>query len=79
VSGISGNGVLATIKFKSVSVGDPVPLHLVDVELFDSSGSPILHEVLDGTVTVIPEFTSMCVFVTLVIASLFGVLVGKRA
>jgi len=79
VSGISGSGVLATIKFKSVSVGDSVPLHFVDVELFDSSGSPIPHEVLDGTVIVIPEFTSMFVFLTLVIASLFGILVGKRA
>jgi hypothetical protein len=79
VSGISGSGVLATIKFKSVSVGDSVPLDLVDVELFDSSGSPIPHEVFDGTVIVIPEFTSMFVFLTLVIASLFGILVGKRA
>ena len=79
VSGVSGSGVLATIKFKSVSLGDSVPLHLVDVEPFDSSGSPIPHEVLDGTVTVIPEFTSMFVFLTLIIASLFGILVGKRA
>jgi len=79
VSGISGNGTLATIKFESVSVGDSVPLDLVDVELFDSGGSPIPHEVLDGTVTVIPEFTSMFVFLALVIASLFVVLVGKRA
>jgi hypothetical protein len=79
VSGISDSGVLATIKFKSVSVGDSVPLDLVDVELFDSSGSPIPHEVFDGTVTVIPEFTSMFVFLALVIASLFVVLVGKRA
>jgi len=79
VSGVSGSGVLATIKFESVSVGDSVPLDLVDVELFDSGGSPIPHEVLDGTVTVILEFTSMFVFLTLIIASLFGILVGKRA
>jgi len=79
VSGVSGSGVLATIKFESVSLGDSVPLDLVDVELFDSGGSPIPHEVLDGTVIVIPEFTSMFVFLTLVIASLFGILVGKRA
>ena len=79
VSGVSGSGVLATIKLKSLAAGDSVPLHLVDVELFDSSGSPIPHEVLDGTVSVIPEFTSMFVFLTLIIASLFGILVGKRA
>lgn len=79
VSGISGSGVLATIKFESVSLGDSVPLDVVDVELFDSGGSPIPHEVFDGTVTVIPEFTSMFVFLTLIIASLFGILVGKRA
>jgi len=79
VSGIGGGGVLATIKFKSLAVGDSVPLHLVDVELSDSGFSPIFHEDFDGTVTVIPEFTSMVVFLTLVIASLFGILVGKRA
>jgi len=79
VSGIGGGGVLATIRFKSLAVGDSVPLHLVDVELSDSSLSPIFHEDFDGTVTVIPEFTSMVVFLTLVIASLFGILVGKRA
>ena len=78
-SGVSGGGVLATIKLKSLAVGESVPLHLVDVELFDSSGSPIPHENFDGIVTVIPEFTSMFVFLTLVIASLFVVLVGKRA
>jgi len=79
VSGVSDSGVLATIKFESVSVGDSIPLHLADVELFDSSGSPIPHEDLDGTVTVIPEFMPMFVFLTSIIASLFGILVGKRA
>jgi hypothetical protein len=79
VSGISGNGTLATIKFRSVSVSDFVPLHLVDVNLYDPSLSPIPHENFDGTVSVIPEFTSMFVFLTLIIASVFVVLVGKRA
>jgi hypothetical protein len=78
VSGVSGNGVLATIKFKSVSVGDSVPMHLADVELFDSSDSPIPHEVFDGTVTVIAEFTSMLTFTTLIIAAICSVFVGKR-
>lgn len=79
VSGASGSGVLARIEFSSVSVGYSVPLHLADVELFDSDGFPIPHGVLDGTVTVIPEFTSALLFLTLTFVSVFGVLVEKRA
>jgi hypothetical protein len=79
VSGVSGSGVLTTIKFKSVSVGDFVPLHLVDVALYDSSGSQIPHEVLGGTATVVPEFTSLFAVLTLIVASLLVVLVWKRA
>jgi hypothetical protein len=79
MSSVSGSGVLATIKFKSLAVAESTPLHLADVELGDRNLSPIPHEDVDGTVTVIPEFTSLVAFSTLIIASLFGVLVRKRA
>lgn len=78
VSGISGNGTLATIKFKSLTLANSTVLHLADAELFDPSYSPIPHENVDGTVTVIPEFTSLAAFLTLITASLLGVLVRKR-
>jgi hypothetical protein len=79
VSGINGSGVLATIEFKSLVLGDSVPLHLTDVELSDPNSSPIPCEVSDGIVTVVPEFTSTVVVLTLIIASLFGILFRKRA
>jgi hypothetical protein len=79
VSGMSGSGVLATIEFESVNVATSSPLHLADVELSDSHVSVIPHEDVDGIVTVVPEFTSFAAFLTLIIASMFGVLAGKRA
>lgn len=78
VSGVSGGGVLATIEFKSVALGDCV-LHLEDVKLSDPTSSQISNVNSDGAVTVVPELTSLAVFLTLIIASLFGVLLGKRA
>lgn len=78
-SGVSGGGVLATIKFKSLASGNSVPLHLTDVELSDPNSSPISYESSDGAVTVVPEFTSLFAVLTLLIASLFGIFVGKRA
>jgi hypothetical protein len=78
-AGVNGSGVLATIKFKSLASGNSVPLHLADVELSDPNSSPIPYQISDGVVTVVPEFTSTIAVLTLVIASLFGILFGKRA
>jgi hypothetical protein len=83
VSGIYGSGVLATIKFKSLALGDSVPLHLADVKLSepyvpDIGALPIQCDVSDGMITVIPEFTSAVAVLTLIIASLFGIFFGKR-
>ena len=77
-SGISGSGVLATIKFKSLAVAT-TPLDLANVQLSDRNANLIPHEDVDGLVTVVPEFTSLVAFLTLVAASLFGVLIRKRA
>lgn len=79
VPGVSGGGVLVMITFKSLVAVDSVPLHLADVELSDPDASPISHEDSDGIVTVVPEFTSLLAVLTLIAASLFGVLFGKRA
>jgi hypothetical protein len=78
VSGVSGWGVLTTIKFKSLALADSAGLHLADVELYDRYLSSIPNEDVDATVTVVPEFTSLVAFLTLIAASLLAVLVRKR-
>lgn len=79
VPGVSGSGVLATIKFKSVNVAASCPLHLAEVALSDNHASRIPNEDVDGVVTVVPEFASFAAVLALTTASLFGVLAGKRA
>jgi hypothetical protein len=78
VSGVSGGGVLARIEFKSVALGNCV-LHLEDVELSDPTSSQISHADSDGAVTVVPELTPTGAFLIVIITSLFGILIGKRA
>jgi hypothetical protein len=78
-SGVNGSGVLFTIKFKSLTSGDSVPLHLTDLALSDPNSSPIPCEVSDGVITVVPEFTSTVAVLSLLIGSLFGILFRKRA
>lgn len=79
VPGVGGSGVLATISFRCLAVGDSVPLHLADTKLIDSSAFQISHQDFDGTVTVIPEFTLTFAFLFLVVASLFGIRAKKHA
>jgi outer membrane protein assembly factor BamB len=52
VPGVSGSGVLATIKFKSLAPAESVPLHLADVKLSDPNINPITTDTTDGAVTV---------------------------
>jgi hypothetical protein len=80
VSGVNGGGVLITVQFKSLSQGNSVPMYLADIELSDSNHSPIPYEILSGgTVTIIPEFTLLTAVLTFVTASIFVILVEKRA
>jgi len=82
VSGASGSGVLVTLEFKSLAAADSTSLHLADVGLVglaDSSPSLIPHEDSDGTVTVVPEFTSLIAFLALIAASLSSILVKNGA
>jgi len=76
--GTNGSGVLATMNFKSLATADSSPFHLADVLLYNSNASPIPHEDVDGIVTVVPEFTSLVGFLTLITASLFGALLGSK-
>lgn len=78
MTGVSGSGVLATIKFKSLALGNSVTLYLADVKLSDPNANSIPCQVSDGTVTMVPEFTSLFAISALIIVSLFVVLVVKR-
>lgn len=78
VLGVNGGGVLITVQFKAVSKGNSVPLYLADVKLSDPNASPISYDLSGGTVTVVPEFTSLIAAVTLIAASISAILVGKR-
>jgi hypothetical protein len=79
VSGVSGSGALATLKFKSLAPANSTILHLTDVDLDNPNVNSIPHNNVDGTVKVIPEFTSSIALLTLIAASLLGVLAGKQA
>jgi len=56
-SGVSGDGLFATMGFKSLVLGDSAPLSLADVRLYGPGGSSISHEDNDGTVTVVANET----------------------
>jgi len=77
VAGVNGSGVLVTIEFKSLALGT-VSLHLADVKLSDPNANSISCQVSDGTVAVVPEFTSLFAISALITVSLFVVLVVKR-
>jgi len=62
IPGVSGSRVLATIKFKSLTLAASTPLQLQEVVLLDPNISQISNQNYDGTVTVVPEFTSLLEF-----------------
>jgi hypothetical protein len=77
--GANGGGVLITVQFKSLAPGNSVPLHLADVNLSDPNSNSISYTIpSDGTVTVVPEFTSLVAILTFVAISLLVILIGKR-
>jgi hypothetical protein len=73
--GVNGNGVLATITFKTTSTGNAI-LHLEDVKLSDSNANPIPYTINDATVTVIPEFTSTTIQLIILLTTA-AALLGK--
>jgi len=66
--GADGEGTLATITFKSLKQGYSL-ISLDSVELVDSRKNPIQNQVIDGTVTIIPEFTTTFQIITLLITA----------
>jgi len=69
VKGVDGNGVLATVKFKTRIDGGPSILKLSNTKLSDPNASPITHGTVDGMITVVPEFSLAVIVIFLAIAS----------
>jgi hypothetical protein len=79
VPGVSGDGVLVTLEFKSLAAVTSSSMHLADIVLLLPNDTQISFQSNDGTVTVVPEFTSLAATLTLVFASSFAVLIQRRA
>ncbi len=72
----NGSGVLATITFNATTTDGPSPLKLYypgfayPVKLSDPDANPIPCTAIDGTVEVIPEFTSFLIMPLLLVLTL---------
>jgi hypothetical protein len=76
-----GNGIMMTINFTALVVGD-CTLHLNETVLGDPLGDLIDHEVspdglVQGTVTVVPEFSATIIMSLLLVATLAAAFLGK--
>lgn len=78
VSGVDGNGTLATITFISTSTNGPETLHLADVKLSDPNAAQIPSATVDGEATVIPELPSALILLLLTIVASVAVALRKR-
>lgn len=72
----TGSGTLMRINF-TATAGGISALQFTSTSLYGPLGSPILHEKLDGSVTVIPEFPAILVLPLLLIATLAAAFLGK--
>lgn len=81
VTGASGTGTLVTITFKArgASANMSKPLNLADVDLSDPNATAILPlTVVDGEVTVLPEFSTTLILPLLMALSLFVIALAKK-
>jgi len=78
VSGVNGDGVLAIVDFTTEVQGGPCVLKLCDTKLSDSNADPISHQTRDGTVTVIPEFSSFLLLPLFMVATLLAIIVLRK-
>jgi hypothetical protein len=77
--GVNGNGTLVTITFTSTSTSGPETLHLADVKLSDPDNVAIPFTVVDGEVTVVPEFPAVVAALPLLmVLSLIAITLGRR-
>ena len=85
VSGVNGSGTIATLNFTCLSMGDSAlefweeaPFHEPATDLLDSSLESISHTAMPGEVTVIPEFPGLLLIAAFLVATLVGVVLGKK-
>jgi hypothetical protein len=79
VSGATGTGTLATITFKSTATNTPKPLHLTDVGLSDSNETAIATTIVDGEVTVLPEFPTGLIVPLFMVLSMIIVTLARKS
>lgn len=84
--GVNGSGILATLNFTCLAEGDTAlefweeaPYFEPATELMNPTGISISHTATPGTVDVIPEFLGFMLSAMLLLATLFVVVLGKRA
>jgi len=74
--GVSGNGTLATITFKSKSTNGPKTLHLEDVKLLDPNLNEIPYTTADSEITVIPEHPTT--LIPIIITTIIAIITKQR-
>jgi hypothetical protein len=77
VIGLSGNGTLATIAFRTTATDGTETLHLANVKLSDPTPNQIPSTSVDGDVTVIPEFPAALIL-PLIIVSTLAIIILRR-
>jgi len=75
---LDGTVPLVTLTF-NVTAGGSSTLDLVDTKLSDTAASPILHDALDGTANVIPEFPVSLILPLFLTITLIAIILGKTA
>ena len=75
---LNGTVPLVTLTF-NVTAGGSSTLDLVDTKLADTEASPILHDALDGTANVIPEFPASLILLLTLTITLIAIILGKTA
>ncbi|MEM3442612.1 MAG: cohesin domain-containing protein [Candidatus Bathyarchaeia archaeon] len=75
--GVNGDGVLATITFKTTSTGNAL-IHLEDVKLSDSNANPIPYTIIDATLTVIPEYPIAYLTIAITLSAITTILLKTK-
>ena len=85
VPGVDGSGMIATLNFTCLSMGDSAlefweeaSYYEPATDLLDSSLDSIPHTATPGTVDVIPEFSSVMLIAVFLLTTLFVVILGKK-
>jgi len=83
--GVDGSGIIATLNFTCLAVGDTAlefweeaPYFEPATELFNPNGVSISHTATPGTIDVIPEFSGLMLIAVFLLATLLVVVLGKK-